>query len=142
MVFVSVTRVRVRSLRFLPPFFLHTFRSRQQVKKSSGFLTGALLADRNRTFWTMTVWDSQQSMRAFMTSGAHQRAMPHLLHWFDEASLAHWTQSDATLPSWTEAHRRMRESGRPSRILHPNSQHATSNYPAPRTTAVGPIQPD
>jgi hypothetical protein len=139
MAFVSVTRVRVRSVRLLPPFLLHTFRSRQQVRKSPGFVTGALLADRNRSFWTMTVWDSEERMRAFMTSGAHKSTMPHLLHWFDEASVAHWTQSEATLPSWIEADRRMRESGRPSKVLHPSPQHATLHYQPPRTTRVGPI---
>jgi hypothetical protein len=81
-------------------------------------------------------------MRAFMTRGAHKSAMPHLLHWCDEASVAHWTQSDATLPSWTEADRRMRERGRASKVLHPSPQHATLNYRAPRTTTGGTIQPD
>jgi hypothetical protein len=81
-------------------------------------------------------------MRAFMTSGAHKKAMPHLLHWCDEASVAHWTQPNATLPSWTEADRRMREDGRPSKVRNPSPQHATLNYPAPRTTTDAPIQPD
>jgi heme-degrading monooxygenase HmoA len=142
MVFVSLTRLRVRSMRFLPPFVLHAFRSRQQVKKSPGFLTGALLPDRNRTFWTMTAWDSEESMRAFMTSGDHKKAMPHLLHWCDEASVAHWTQSDATLPSWTEADRRMRQDGRASKVRHPSPQHATLNYQPPRTTTGGTIPRD
>jgi heme-degrading monooxygenase HmoA len=134
MVFVSLTRLRVRSMRFLPQFFLYALRSRQQVKKSPGFVTGSLLADRNWTFWTMTAWDAEPSMRAFMTSGAHKSAMPHLLNWCDEASVAHWTQPDATLPSWTEADRRMRESGRPSKVRNPSPQHATLNYQPPRNT--------
>ena len=142
MVFVSLTRLRVRSIRFLPSFFLDATRSRQQVKKSPGFVAGSLLTDRNWTFWTMTAWDSEESMRAFMTSGAHQKAMPHLLHWCDEASVAHWTQSDATLPSWTEADQRMREGGRPSKVRNPSPQHATLNYQPPRTTTDSPIRPD
>jgi hypothetical protein len=31
-------------------------------------------------------------MRAFMLSGAHQRAMPKLFNWCDEASVVHWNQ--------------------------------------------------
>ena len=103
MVFVSLTRLRIRSLRFVPLFAWDTILVNNQVKKAPGFLIGALLSDRHWTFWTMTAWDSQESMRAFMTSGPHKKAMPRLLHWCDEASVAHWTQPDASLPSWIEA---------------------------------------
>lgn len=135
MVFISVTRLRIRSWRFIFAFAVHTLRSRQQVRKAPGFLTGALLNDRDMTFWTMTVWDSQQNMRAFMTRGAHQRAMPHLLNWCDEASVVHWTQLEATLPSWTEANAHMRANGRASKVRYPSPQHATLSYRAPRITA-------
>lgn len=141
MIFVSLTRLRVRSFRFVPFFALYARRSLGQVKKASGFQNGALLADRNWTFWTMTAWDSQESMRQFMTSGFHKQAMPHLLHWCDEASVAHWTQPEATLPSWIEADKRMRETGRISKVLHPSPQHATLTYRAPRTTRGGEIRP-
>jgi uncharacterized protein DUF3291 len=140
MIFVSLTRLRVRSIRFVPLFAFHTFRSLRQVKQAPGFQKGALLADRGWTFWTMTAWDTQEYMRQFMTTGAHQKAMPHLLHWCDEASVAHWTQPEATLPSWPEADKRMREIGRISKVLHPSPQHATLTYRTPRTTATGEIR--
>jgi hypothetical protein len=140
LIFISLTRLRVRSFRFVPLFLLHTFRSLRQVKKAAGFQRGALLADRSWTFWTMTAWDNHESMRRFMTTGSHLRAMPHLLHWCDEASLAHWEQQETTLPSWTEAHKRMREGGRASKVQNPSPQHATLSYRAPRTTATGTIQ--
>ena len=140
MIFVSLTRLRVRSSRFVPLFALYTFRSLRQVKKASGFQKGALLADRRWTFWTLTAWDTQESMRQFMTSGTHKEAMPRLLHWCDEASVARWTQPEATLPSWTEADKRMRETGRISKVLHPSPQHTTLAYRTPRTTAGGEIR--
>ncbi len=140
MVFVSLTRLRVRSIRFVPFFAVHTLRARSQVSKAPGFQTGALLADRRWTFWTMTAWDSQESMRQYMTTGDHKRAMPHLLHWCDEASVAHWSQPETALPSWTEADQRMRESGRVSKVNHPSPQHASLSYEAPRTTRGGTIQ--
>jgi hypothetical protein len=139
--FVSLTRLRIRSFRFVPIFVLHTMRSLRQVKAASGFQTGALLADRRWTFWTMTAWDTPESMRQFMLSGSHKAAMPHLLDWCDEASVAHWTQLDPALPSWTEADSRMRETGRPSKVRHPSPQHATLTYRPPRTTAGGKITP-
>jgi len=88
----------------------------------------------------MTAWDTQESMRQFMITGAHNEAMPRLLHWCDEAFVAHWSQPEATLPSWTEADKRMRETGRISKVLHPSPQHATLTYRVPRTTAAGEIR--
>jgi hypothetical protein len=95
MPFVSVTRLRVRSMRFLPFFFLNALRSQRQVKASPGFLSGALLPDRGWAFWTMTAWDCAESMRRFMSSGAHKAAMPGLLEWCDEASVVHWEQAES-----------------------------------------------
>jgi hypothetical protein len=139
MIFVSLTRLRLRSIRFVPLFLIHAFRSVRQVKKAPGFQHGALLNDRSWTFWTMTAWDSQENMRRFMTTGSHKSAMLHLLHWCDEASVAHWEQQETALPSWTEADKRMREGGRASKVRNPSPRHATLNYRAPRTTRGGPI---
>lgn len=99
MPFVSITRLRVRSFRFLPSFILHTLRSLRQVKEAAGFRGGSLLADRKWTFWTMTAWDSHDSMRAYMMNGSHRVAMPRLLDWCDEASVVHWDQPQDALPS-------------------------------------------
>ena len=68
MPFISITRLRVRSIRFLPSFVLYAYRSLRQAKASSGFQGGGLLADRSWTFWTMTAWENQESMRRFMTT--------------------------------------------------------------------------
>jgi len=141
MPFVSITRLRVRSIRFLPSFVLYTFRSLRQVKGSSGFRGGGLLADRSWTFWTMTVWDNQECMRSYMTAGAHKAAMPRLLDWCDEASVVHWDQPEAALPSWGEADQRMRAGGRASKVHNPSPRHATLSYRAPRLTLGGPIRP-
>ena len=142
MVFVSLTRLRLRSIRFVPIFFLDASRSQTQVKRAKGFLDGRLLPDRSWTFWTMTSWDSEASMRAYMTSGAHKKAMPKLMRWCDEASVAHWEQAEAELPTWTEADRRMRETGRASKVLYPSAEHAELRYREPRTTWGGPIKPE
>ena len=139
MTFVSLTRLRIRSIRFLPLFALHTWRSLRQIKRARGFQTGALLADRRWTFWTITVWDSEESMRQFMVSGSHKAAMPHLVKWCDEASVARWTQPEAEVPSWMEADKRMREGGRSSKVRYPSPQHSTLNFSTPRTTGSGKI---
>jgi hypothetical protein len=141
MTFISLTRLRIRSIRLVPRFAFHTFRSLRQVRRAAGFQAGALLMDRGWTFWTMTAWDSEGSMRAYMTTGSHKTAMPHLLHWCDEASVAHWVQPETALPSWAEADKRMRESGRASKVLHPSPQHASLGFRTPRTTGSATIRP-
>jgi hypothetical protein len=99
MPFISITRLRVRSFRFLPIFVLFAFRSLRQVKTAAGFQNGSLLADRDWTFWTMTAWDNQDSMRLYIAAGSHKEAMPRLLDWCDEASVVHWDQPETALPA-------------------------------------------
>ncbi len=139
--FLSITRLRVRSWRFMPSFAFRTLRSVEQVKRAAGFLEGSLLPDRKLTFWTMTLWDAQASMRAFITGGDHLAVMPRLLDWCDEASVAHWEQPDRTLAPWNEADGRMRAQGRPSKVRHPSADHAALTFAAPRTGGAAPIKP-
>ena len=139
MPFISVTRLRLRSIRYLPSFAVYTLRSLGQVKWSPGFQSGNLLLDQSWTFWTMTAWDSEESMRGYMTSGPHKAAMPKLLDWCDEASVVHWFQEETVLPAWTEADRRMRASGRASKVRNPSPQHASLSYRPPRAKGGGPI---
>ncbi|GJE42143.1 DUF3291 domain-containing protein [Methylobacterium soli] len=138
---ISITRLRIRSIRFLPGFALLALRTRNQVLRAPGFTGGSILNDRSWVFWTMTAWDEEASMRRYVTGGAHRVAMPRLVEWCDEASIVHWTQPDAALPSWAEADRRMRANGRPSRLRHPSPDHATLGYRPPRLTGAGPLRP-
>ena len=128
---VSVTRLRVRLLRYLPGFFLHTFRTGRQIRRAEGNLSFSLLNDARHTFWTLTVWRDEASMRNFMLSGAHREAMPHLLEWCDEASLVHWLQESEEPPVWAEAHRRLKQQGRLSKVNHPSVAHTRFEIPPP-----------
>jgi hypothetical protein len=141
MTFVSITRLRIRSPLFLPGFGLYAFRSLRQCKRAIGFLGGSLLPDRKSTFWTMTLWQDETSMRFFMTNGEHLKAMPKLSKWCDEASVVHSTQDDAAIPNWSEADIRMRTQGRPSKVRHPSSFHADLSFAEPRITRATPISP-
>ena len=131
MVFVSVTRLRIRSRWFLPAFFWYSLLSMIQAKRSPGNLKAIGLLEAKRTFWTLSAWNDAESMRAFMTSGSHRKAMPKLLNWCDEASVAHWEQESAELPAWPEAHRRMLELGRPSKVNPPSAAHLSREIPPP-----------
>ena len=123
MAIVSITRLRVRSWNFLVPFLFYALRSSRQAKRSPGNLAVSLLRDRDRTFWTRTVWTTESAMKNFMLAEPHRRAMRKLLEWCDEASLVRWEQPDNSEPEWHEAHRRLQSEGRRSKVNHPSPAH-------------------
>lgn len=132
MPFVSVTRLRVKSARYLIPFIIRALLSSRQARRSRGNLGLKLLRDSHLAFWTLTAWQSEDDMRLFMMAGAHRTAMPKLLDWCDEASVAHWEQETSELPTWYQAHRRIVEHGRPSKVRFPSSDHLAQRIPQPR----------
>jgi len=141
MAFVSITRLRVRSWRFLPGFFVATLRSARQAGRADGNVSASLLREARRTFWTLTVWRDEAAMRSFMMAAPHRGAMRRLLEWCDEASVAHWEQgSEAGPPSWEEVHRRMREDGRRSKVNHPSAEHTAYEIPAPQVRRTGELR--
>lgn len=108
------------------------FRTQRQVVRASGFVEGRLLIEAQRTFWTMTAWESEDAMRTHRGSGAHAKIMPRLQEWCDEASVIHWSDDGMELPSWKEGCERMRNHGRPSRVRQPSPRHASLGFPDPR----------
>lgn len=134
---VSITRLRVRSWRFVPAFLFSALRIGVQARNAEGSLAVKVFRDARNTFWTSTSWDSEASMRAFMIAKPHGPAMHKLLKWCDEAALVHWTQDDADLPSWSEAHIRMQREGRPSKVYYPSEAHKAFRIDAPSPSAKG-----
>ena len=121
---VSVTRLRLRSLRHLPGFLWYTYQSRRQLSRSAGFLGGVVANAPGRTFWTTTAWTDDASMKRFRDASWHKKAMPRLLDYCNEASLAHWTQDSADLPIAVAMLERLKTSGRVSKVRHPTPGHA------------------
>src|SRR5689334_9885054 len=109
MALVSVTRLHLRSKWYFLPFLLYTMRSGLQVKRADGFRGGALGGDPEGGNWTITMWDSEAAMRRFRNAGPHLAAMPKLLRWCDEASFAHYDESQSSFAGarrWTDRVRR------------------------------------
>jgi hypothetical protein len=134
MALVSVTRFRLRSVRFLPLFMLHANRTIAQIRKADGFLAGAVRRDADLAFWTLTIWRDELSMRAYGASGAHRKAAPHLADWSDEASVGHWMQPGVELPDWPEVVRRLRDAGRTLTLPHSDPGRTDSSFAEPRMT--------
>ena len=120
MPFVSVTRLHLASSWSFPGFLIYTFASSRQARRSPGFITGWLTNDSEWAFWTSTVWQSADAMRAFRNSGAHLKAMPKLLRWCDEASFAHWEQEADTPPAPDVAYERLAKEGKLSKVVAPS----------------------
>jgi quinol monooxygenase YgiN len=129
----SITRLRVRSLRYLPEFLWRAFASVRQARATPGCVAADVHREVKFVFWTRTVWRDEAAMRAFMTSGAHRVVMPKILDWCDEASLVHWQQESDTPPDWATAETKVRTEGRISRVRHPSDAHRRGETVPPDT---------
>jgi len=121
---ISITRLRIRRIRYLPIFFFHFFRSRRQLQRSDGFLGGYTALGKGFVFWTVTAWRDAKAMRAFRRAGAHLKAMPKLLEWCDEASVATLEDAGDVPVEPAEAARRLHLNGRISKVTHPSPAQA------------------
>ncbi|MDP9038459.1 MAG: DUF3291 domain-containing protein [Acidobacteriota bacterium] len=129
---ISITRLRVRSWRFMPAFAVYAIQTRKQALNAPGNRGVDLRPEPGNVFWTASAWDSEAALKQYMMAGAHGRAMPKLMNWCDEASVARWHQETATLPTWQEAHRRMQSEGRRSKVRFPSAAHERFEFPPPR----------
>jgi hypothetical protein len=120
---VSITRLRVRSIFYLPLFMLHAFRSGAQVQQAEGIQDFATRVEAWDTHWTRTVWCEEATMKRFRNSGAHQIAMRILSEICSEASYVRWQQETPEPPSWEQAQRRMLAQGALSKVKHPSAFH-------------------
>jgi hypothetical protein len=77
------------------------------------------------------MWTDEQAMKAFMTAGVHRKIMRSLLEWCNEAAVVHWTQDSLQMPSWEEAHQRIQQDGRRSKVNHPSEAHTAYRIRAP-----------
>ena len=122
---ISITRLRVRSWRYLPAFLVQTLRIARQAAAAEGSLAVKLLRNRRNTYWTYTTWSSEAAMK-LMLAPPHGPTMRKLLEWCDEAALVHWAQEGDALPSWQEAHQQLQRDGK----VHRRS--GTRRAPIPR----------
>src|ERR1051325_6383880 len=131
---VSISRLRVRSFRYLPAFLLGSLRAAREAKNAAGNLAVSVLSDSHLAFWTRTLWTDERSMRAFMFAPAHRAVMPKLLQWCDEAAVGHWLQEPLERPSWQEVPRRLQSEGRASKVDHPSAAQLRFEFLPPKTS--------
>lgn len=122
MYLVSVTRLRLRSWRYFPYFQWLAVFCHLQAKKAPGNRGAIERKTVGWTFWTLTLWESREAALAYRNASPHRDAMPKLLHWCDEASMAYWETESDQLPSWDEAAKQMAERGHLSKVLNPSER--------------------
>jgi len=132
MTLVALTRLRIRSIRYLPGFYLNSWANARQLQATPGFLGGLLASEGSRAFWTFSLWIDEADMHIFRETDAHARAMPKLMEWCDEASVAHYFQDNSKLPSGAEALSNMVSHGRLSKVRHPSPDHALGRIASAR----------
>jgi Domain of unknown function (DUF3291) len=120
--FISVTRLRLRSIWYLPLFAFQAGRSRKQAEASRGCLGARVRKSQGLAFWTLTFWQDAQCMHEFRAQPPHSKVMPKLAQWCDEAAVAHWAQVSEDFPDWKSASERLRTTGRLLRVLRPSAE--------------------
>lgn len=122
----SITRLRLRSIFTLGAFARETRAISQQAAAAPGFVEGAVLAEGRLVFWTRTIWESAEAMKAFRDSGAHRASMPKLMDWCDEASVVQWQGEPER--DWDAISARMLADGRASRVRRPTKAHQERRF--------------
>jgi len=134
MPFVSVTRLRVKSILYLFSFFKANEASIKELKASKGFLNGKELIDKKLTFWTITLWEDEASMKGFRSSLSHRNAMQHLPDWCNEASYHHWIQAENEMPNWDFVSEKLFTQGKLSKVRNPSKEQTLNQFPTIKWT--------
>lgn len=143
MVYVSATRLRLRSPLFLPLFFWHTYRSKRAIERAEGFLGGKLFSDQEMGAWTVTLWDDPKRLVRYRNKGSHGAAMKILGMIADEAVTVRWQQEEMDLPPNDLVRDRLMQSGNFTALPHPSKNHEQRVLPvlSDRTFVEIPLAP-
>lgn len=128
MTYLSMTRFRLRSGNpaGLALFFWHTLRSGRQAERSPGFLGGKMLVAAKHTYWTLTLWQDEASMKTYRGTGNHRaalRGMKVLDHFCSEAVTFGRPNPGLELPDLDEVLAELNSSGRFFDLSRPSAAH-------------------
>ncbi len=99
MLYVSVTGLKLKSIWHWPQFAWFAVRSMNQAKRVAGNIS-AQARSVNGIQHTLSVWQSQAHMRAYLKAGAHLEAMKNFHHMAGGSTYGY---DAGTAPSWAEA---------------------------------------
>ncbi|MPZ15820.1 MAG: DUF3291 domain-containing protein [Chloroflexi bacterium] len=108
--FASATYIPVRSWSAVVPFMRLARRVEEQARRSDGIVGYSLRADvLKRRFWTLSLWSSKASARAFVGEEPHATAVVRFRDWAGSgAAFAEWDAPGPEL-EWHEADKRLQQ---------------------------------
>ena len=115
-VYVSITGLRRKRPWHVLRFYWHAVPSLRQARRARGNLHAAVRTMAG-VHHTLTVWESEAAMRAFLYAGAHRRAIAAFPAIATGKTFGY--ESD-TVPDWDEVHALWSERGRD---YHPSAPH-------------------
>ena len=90
------------------PFFFYTAQVVRQLGTADGLVGYSLLArPLSKRFWTLSAWESEAALRAFVQDQPHLRIMTALAPHMDKTKFVRWVVKGSDLPlRWDDALRR------------------------------------
>ena len=92
----------------IPRLLLYNARIRRQLRTSAGLVGYSLRAQlAAKRFWTLSVWENETALRAFVAAPAHAAGMKALAPHMGATRFTRWTVKGSDLPlQWDEALKR------------------------------------
>jgi len=108
-----LTYLPLNSAWGVPRLLLLAARIRRQLRTSSGLLGYSLRARLgSKEFWTLSVWDDEPTLQAFVAAPPHSAAMKALATHMGRTRFARWIVKGSDLPlQWSDALQRGHPSG-------------------------------
>ena len=107
-VYVSITGLKLRGPLKAPRFWWHAIGSMMQAKRAPGNISADARMIEGIQH-TLSVWESQAAMRAYLIAGAHGKAMANFKSIATGKVVGFLTD---TVPDWSEVHALWIEKGR------------------------------
>lgn len=87
------------------PWAIYTAQVVKQLATADGLVGYSLLArPLSKRFWTLSAWESEAALRAFVQSQPHQRIMTALAPHMDKTKFVRWIVEGRDLPlRWDDA---------------------------------------
>ena len=125
--FCVATRLRVRGPRQLPGFFRATIRVRREARTTPGF-AGIRLVPWHPSYYTLTVWEDEAAMRAFVRRPHHRVAMSRIGTWASTSEYVEFRSTSAR-PRFAEIRDRLRTPDKASTWERPVPRGARAGRP-------------
>lgn len=102
------TRLHARGVRVLPAFLRSSFTVARTARSTPGNVRTRLLGmPPFLTFFTLSVWESEEAMRSFVRTAEHRDAMTHMDEWASDGRFAEF-RTPAARVGWRAAWRQLR----------------------------------